>query len=82
MQLYSTLLFVTVFSDNNQLTGTFPSQFGKLKKLEMLNLGKSKVYYILNGYDLSNALVNLELSYVSTYTRVVFTLQNAQKNRT
>jgi len=33
-------MFVLLFVDNNQLTGTIPTQFGKLKKLQMLNLGK------------------------------------------
>ena len=33
-------MFVLLFVDNNQLTGTIPTQFGKLKKLQILNLGK------------------------------------------
>ena len=47
MLLYPSLIFVLFFLDNNHLTGTIPAQLGKLKKLQMLNLGEiMKLKYV------------------------------------
>ena len=47
MLLYPSLIFILLFVDNNQLTGIIPTQLGKLKKLQMLNLGEiMKLKYV------------------------------------